>query len=70
VIVYNEQDPSRYESAVAYWFKDGNGRVHEHVGPSRRDPVGVIDEPGDEVSAGDGEEAATTGEDDRFVGLR
>lgn len=52
VILYKEQDPNRYHSAIMYWRQDADGVVREHAGQGQRAPAGVIDndDEGDETS--------------------
>ncbi|OBK66620.1 hypothetical protein A5653_18795 [Mycobacterium colombiense] len=56
VILYKEQDPDRYHSAITYWRKDGNGVVVERAGQGQQAPPGVIDDEEDE-DAGEAEDA-------------
>jgi hypothetical protein len=67
VILYKEQNLDRYESAVAYWFKGPGGRVHEHVGQGRHDPVGAIDERGDDDVAAEIDEATETQDEEQVA---
>ncbi|PIB73300.1 hypothetical protein [Mycobacterium celatum] len=44
VILYKEQDPDRYHSAITYWRREADGVVIEAAGQGQQAPAGVIDE--------------------------
>ncbi|MEB3982521.1 GIY-YIG nuclease family protein [Mycobacterium sp. 663a-19] len=53
VILYKEEDPDRYDSAIAYWQKDADGSVQEHPGQRQQAPPGDIDDDEDEYEESD-----------------
>jgi hypothetical protein len=62
LILYKEQDPYRYHSAIAYWRKDADGLVIERAGRGQKAPAGVID--GDEEEAEEDADVDALAEDD------
>ncbi|MCV7436525.1 GIY-YIG nuclease family protein [Mycobacterium seoulense] len=58
VILYKEQNPDRYHSAIAYWRMEPDGVVVERAGQAQQAPAGVIDE------GSGGDETVDTSQDD------
>jgi hypothetical protein len=53
VILYREDNPDKYESAVSYWLKDATGRADEHKGQGLEAAPGEIEDEADEDEAED-----------------